>query len=490
MDRNNLILVVDDDEDNLLLLKLKIKSLGYQVITAMSGFEAIKLAEKEEPDVVLLDVRMPDMDGFEVCRHFKNNEKLMNIPVIFLTALTNEKDLVKGLDLGAQDYIVKTFEIEELAARIKVALRIKSLQSQLMTENRKLEAILENIPEGVFTIDKDGRILQWNKGAETITGYLCKEVAGQDFRNIISFFNDKKTPVEEIYDISSIIRKGLKLTLDRDELYLLSKERQYIPVTLNFSPIISDGKTTSLVVTLYDLSRQKAIEKMKEELLVTVSHDLKTPLAAIRGFIEMLFHPAYKGNEEKREEILKKIRTASSSLIRLINNLLFLHKMDSDFTKVSLSEFSLVELLSTVVETFTPTAEDKCLDLVSEVPGGIDVCADREKIEEVLYNLISNSIKYTDREGKILVSAVETDEGVRISISDTGRGIASEELKKIFKKFYQAGKTRNGHGLGLYICDRIIRAHKSRLFVESTEGSGSVFHFQLKSARKQKKGKQ
>jgi two-component system, cell cycle sensor histidine kinase and response regulator CckA len=483
MDKDARILVVDDHEDNLKLLELKIRSLGHSVMLARDGVEALEVARKVIPDVVLLDIKMPVMDGFEVCRRFKSEELLKDIPIIFLTALTNESDLVKGLELGGQDYMVKPFEIQELAARLKVALRIRYLQQQIMEENKKLEAILESIPEGILTINQDGIILQWNKGAEYITGYILEEAQGKDYRDLIKIFNEKKIPLDEISDLERIISFRQLFPIDRDDLYLLSKERRHIPVTITFSPIVTEGKVSSVVIKIQDITRQKEIEKMKEDLLMTISHDLKTPLFAIRGFIEMILNPKLKDDKVKQEAILQKIRTASVTLIRLINNLLFIQKAGSGIGHFNFSEFSLGELTNEIVETFGAFADERDLDLKSEVPGNIIVHADREKLEEVFYNLINNAIKFSKNGGSIRISAEARDVDVRISITDTGKGIAARDRKKIFQKFYQVKDSKNGHGLGLYICDRIIKGHGSKIMVESTEGEGSRFYFSLKKAK-------
>ncbi|MGV8119050.1 MAG: response regulator [Candidatus Xenobiia bacterium LiM19] len=187
------ILVVDDQVDNLKILELRIRALGYSVMLAQSGIEALEIAKREIPDAVLLDIRMPDIDGFEVCRRLKQDEHLKDIPIIFLTALSDEKALVQGLELGAQDYIVKPFEVQELTARINVALRLRGLQTKLMEENNRLEAILENIPEAIFSVNLDGSILLWNRGAENLTGYLFNDVKDRDYREVIRLFDEKKT---------------------------------------------------------------------------------------------------------------------------------------------------------------------------------------------------------------------------------------------------------------------------------------------------------
>jgi len=477
------ILVVDDQVDNLKILELRIRSLGYSVILAQSGFEALEIAKREIPDVVLLDIRMPDIDGFEVCRRLKQDEHLKDIPIIFLTALSDEKALVQGLELGAQDYIVKPFEVQELTARVNVALRLRGLQTKLMEENNRLEAILENIPEAIFSVSPDGSILLWNRGAENLTGYLFEEVKDRDCREIIRLFDEKKQAVTALNTLNFTLESKDGKTLEKDELFLQNRERKLIPVSISFSPVESEGAVASVVVTIQDISRQKEIEKMKEDLLVTISHDLKTPLSAIRGFIEMLLSPKFTSDQEKQTAILKKIKTASVSLLKLINNLLFLYKAGSGYARIIRSDFSLGTLTEEVADTFLALAQEKRIELRNGITADTIVYADREKIEEVFYNLISNAIKFTDEGGRVDIETRTEKEKVIISVSDTGRGIPEKDRKKIFQKFYQTRDSRNGHGLGLYICDTIIKGHGSRIIVESTEGVGSRFTFTLKKGK-------
>ncbi|MHC9539579.1 MAG: response regulator [Vulcanimicrobiota bacterium] len=477
------ILVVDDQVDNLKILELRIRALGYSVMLAQSGIEALEIAKREIPDAVLLDIRMPDIDGFEVCRRLKQDEHLKDIPIIFLTALSDEKALVQGLELGAQDYIVKPFEVQELTARINVALRLRGLQTKLMEENNRLEAILENIPEAIFSVDLDGSILLWNRGAENLTGYLFNDVKNLDYREIIKLFDEKKHAVTELYNLAFPLDNTSRINLEKEDLYLQNKERKLIPVSISFSPVESEGTIASVVVTIQDISRQKEIEKMKEDLLVTISHDLKTPLSAIRGFIEMLLSPKFTSDQEKQTAILNKIKTASVSLLKLINNLLFLYKAGSGYARITCSDFSLGALTDEVVDTFLALAQEKKIELSNTISNDTIVYADREKIEEVFYNLISNAIKFTEDNGKIEIESHAEKERVIISISDTGRGIPEKDRKKIFQKFYQARDSRNGHGLGLYICDTIIKGHGSKFTVESREGSGSRFTFSLRKGK-------
>ncbi len=477
------ILVVDDQVDNLKILELRIRALGYSVLLAQSGIEALEIANRETPDVVLLDIRMPDIDGFEVCRRLKQDEHLKDIPIIFLTALSDEKALVQGLELGAQDYIVKPFELQELKARINVALRLRDLQTKLMEENNRLEAILENIPEAIFSVTLDRIILLWNRGAENLTGYLFEEVKGRDYREIIKLFDEKKHPVNELYNLTSTLDATVRENPEKEDLYLQNRERKLIPVSISFSPVESEGSISSVVVTVQDISRQKEIEKMKEDLLVTISHDLKTPLSAIRGFIEMLLSPKFTSDQEKQTAILKKIKTASVSLLKLINNLLFLYKAGSGYARIICSDFSLGTLAGEVVDTFLALAQEKNVELGNDISNDTFVYADREKIEEVFYNLISNAIKFTEDGGKVAIEAHVEKDRVMISVSDTGRGILEKDRKKIFQKFYQTRDSMNGHGLGLYICDTIIRGHGSKILVESREGVGSRFTFGLKKGK-------
>jgi two-component system phosphate regulon sensor histidine kinase PhoR len=233
-----------------------------------------------------------------------------------------------------------------------------------------------------------------------------------------------------------------------------------------------------------DIAKLEKLERVRSEFLANVSHELRTPIFSIQGFIETLIDGAVDDPNVNRE-FLRKAYEHSERLSVLLNDLIEISRIESGEMRMSFRYFDISPFLAKVVEELLPKAEKKSLELV--LPAGskeVLVLGDKERIRQVLYNLIDNSIKYTDPGGKIEVGFEELPNSVRLFVRDTGVGIAEEHLSRIFERFYRVDKDRSrslgGTGLGLAIVKHIIEAHNSRVDVKSEPGKGSEFSFTLK----------
>jgi signal transduction histidine kinase len=231
--------------------------------------------------------------------------------------------------------------------------------------------------------------------------------------------------------------------------------------------------------------RLKELDRLKSDFVSNVSHELRTPLTAIKGAVDLVLREVPGPLTEKQIHYLTRVRSNTQHLAGLINDLLDLSKIESGRIDVRSSRVSVGGLLHEVVETLRPVAAEKAIVLEAITPEpSIMVWADRDKINQVLMNLIGNAIKFTAAPGKVTVSASRNcKEGVQVSVSDTGPGIAPEEKEKIFEKFYQIadleGAKPKGTGLGLAICKALVELHGGKIWVESEEGRGSTFSFTL-----------
>ena len=386
---SNRILVVDDTKVNLDILVDTLKD-DYVLSVATSGQRALQQAKLYVPDLVLLDVMMPGMDGFEVCRKLKENPETRDVPVIFITALAESQAVVKGLESGAVDYITKPIDPPEVRARVSTHLNLLRARQDLERQTEELEAS--------------------NK-------------------------------------------------------------------------------------------RLRELDDIKSSFLSSVAHELRTPLTSILGFAILVrkdfqkhfgkLTKADKALEEKALRIqdnLTVINSEGQRLSRMINDVLDLTKIESGRIEWSNQPFTVEPMIRLATQavssllTGNPAVELK-VEMDDNLPR---LCADRDRIQQVLINLLHNAVKFT-RQGSILLKAEVVKSGmVRLSVRDTGIGIPKVELEKIFNKFHQVitddtllPNHAKGTGLGLPICKQIVEHYGGRIWAESVLGKGSVLSFEL-----------
>ena len=253
------------------------------------------------------------------------------------------------------------------------------------------------------------------------------------------------------------------------------------------SPVLdAEGEVRGVVAVLRDITAQKELERMKSNFLSVVSHELRTPLHSIKGFVEIILMGKTGPVTELQEDFLKTVRTQTTSLQRMIDDLLEFSRMEAGRVRLHLGEVSLPVVAQAVAAKLAPLAEEEGLQLGVEFPAGLpEIDADRSRLEQVLTNLVENALKFTPAGGLITVSAVQVGDRVRLTVADTGIGIPPDEQERVFDRFYQVdGSERRayrGTGLGLSICKHIVERHNGRIWVESDglAGHGSRFHVEL-----------
>jgi signal transduction histidine kinase len=251
------------------------------------------------------------------------------------------------------------------------------------------------------------------------------------------------------------------------------------------SPVLgASGQARGVATVLRDITSQKELELMKSNFLSVVSHELKTPLNSIKGFVDIILMGKTGSVNETQADFLRTVREQAAHLQRLIDDLLEFSRLDSGQVKLHLTDVSVAEVATTVTDKLKPLADQGQLRIVNEVSAGIaTIEADRMRIEQVLTNLVQNAIKFTPPSGAITLRAEDLGEEIQVRVSDTGIGIPAPELTRIFHRFYQVDSSSTRHyrgtGLGLTICKHIVEYHHGRIWAESEEGKGSTFFFVL-----------
>ena len=482
------ILIVDDVPGNIKMLA-DILIDDYTILTATRGQTALRMASEQRPDMILLDVAMPDMDGFEVCQIIKATPLTENIPVIFITVMDSTLDEQRGLDVGAIDYITKPFSRAIVASRIRNHLERLRLHSWN-------QWILNAVGEGLYGLDLEGRLTFVNPAASRMLDWTAEDLIGKEHTIFHHALPDMDPGDSAHAPIHQSVTEGV--TTHVEKAIFKRKDTAQFTVEYTASPIHEYGKIKGGVVVFREiterlrmaddlrLSREKAeaANRAKSEFLANMSHEIRTPMNAIIGLSDLALGIALP---EKALDYLTKIASSSRLLLRIINDILDFSKIEAGKMTLESAPFNLGDLFDNLGNMFRESASDKGIELNMSVVHAVSpfLVGDETRLQQVLMNLVNNAVKFTEQ-GEIDVRAApleQSDTAVRMafSVRDTGIGLKPEDIARLFEQFTQADgsitRRFGGTGLGLSICKRLVEMMKGEIQVESTLGEGSVFYF-------------
>jgi two-component system phosphate regulon sensor histidine kinase PhoR len=362
-------------------------------------------------------------------------------------------------------------EIGEFAVTLnKMAQGIEDKIKEIKTQNQKLTAIFNSMIEGVIVIDKAGYIISVNPTIEKIFSIFKKDVEGKVFLEAI-----RNNDIAEV--ISSALKRGESVS---SEIALIYPVRRVFEV--NATPIFDNNVISGCLVVVHDITEIRRLETVRSDFVANVSHELKTPLTSIKGFVETLLEGALDDKENNRN-FLKIIHDHAERLNSLVDDLLSLSHLESKEITLNKKSFNLRSQFEKVISGFKSQLKKMGIDIKNDLSASISINADKDRIEQVLTNLIDNAIKFNKEKGSIRIYAQEENGKIRVSVEDSGIGIPEKEIARIFERFYRVDKARSrelgGTGLGLSIVKHIVELHGGSVGVESTEGLGSKFWFML-----------
>lgn len=519
------ILAVDDTQDNLRLLSSMLTVLGYKVRSVTDGRMALKASQASPPDLVLLDINMPEMDGYEVCQRLKADGLTCDIPVIFISALHEAVDKVKAFAVGGADYITKPFETEEVLARVQHQLSLQKLKKQLKEQNEQLQqeicdritveealrisedkykhlyeqsqfraselsAIIDNMVDGLLVVDCSDIVTQFNPAMCKMLGLKKEAIVNRDFRECFNY---------EISELILSLRVAPRQILTV-ELNLPNHRVGQAVATSIFRGELADcdlGSCFGLIILIRDITSEKEIDQMKTDFISNVSHELRTPLTSILGFATLIrkklhetIFPTVPPDHNKAQrsilqidENMEIVIAEGTRLTHLINDVLDIAKMEAGEIEWKMEILTASEILEHSLAATSALFDQKGLELVKEIEVELpSIKGDRDRLIQVIINLISNAVKFTDR-GCIICKVNKIKAHLVFSVCDQGIGISPADREKVFEKFKQVGDTLidkpKGTGLGLAISKEIISYHGGKIWVESEIGKGSTFSFTL-----------
>lgn len=398
-------------------------------------------------------------------------------PIELVTRVAQQ---ITNLNYKSRVHIRKRDEIGQLGQAINRMADSLQLQMNRILENEsRLKSVLENMVSGVIMIDRDGRIALLNRSAEEILGFSSQELLGK-----------KYDEAKQQYEFTQLIQECIEIREHiREEMIFYYPSERILEIHLiPLSP--AEEEWAGMLIVLHDITAVRRLERMRSEFVANVSHELKTPIAAVKGFAETLLAGALNDKETARS-FLQIIFDESERLNRLIGDILELSKIESKRIPLQFSPVHLHTFVSNCLNVMNTEALKKSIELDMQVPEDIYMEADEDRLRQILINLLSNGINYTPEGGKVRVKAEQIISGgegaepdhVRLTISDTGIGIPKKDLPRIFERFYRVDKARSrssgGTGLGLSIVKHLVELHKGTIRVESEVGMGSKFIIDL-----------
>ena len=382
--------------------------------------------------------------------------------------LTQAARRIAAGELEQKIPVVTSDESGQLAKAFnEMSASLKDSVAEISEEKSKLTNILSNIADGVIMTDSEGCLLLANRAAERMFDFEAKGTIG---KHLIETVRD--------YEIDRTLKACLETAKEQTAQLDFGPSKRFLRVIA--VPLMTDGLIGSLLL-FQDLTELKSLQTMRRELVGNISHELRTPLAGIKAIVETLQDGAVSDKKVARD-FLARIDTEVDRMTQTVTELTELSRIESGGGGLDLQTVNLNSLVGDVIARFKPQAERKGVTLSANLFTDIPlVKADKDRIYQVITNLVHNAIKFTSQNGEVNISTELSENSVLVKVCDTGIGISKEDLPRIFERFYKADKARAGEGagLGLAIAKHIVQAHGGNIWAESQEGKGSTFFFSL-----------
>jgi PAS domain S-box-containing protein len=455
------VLIVDDDPALLEALPeaLRLRMGEVTVETCDSAPDALARIAVEDYDAIITDIKMPGMDGLALLDEIQNLRP--ETPTLLITGHGEHDLAIQALRRGAYDYIQKPIDREYFTASLSRAIEKRSLARRVELQRLELERhahVLEHVGDGVFVVDREGIVRFWNLAAEQITGIALGRAVGTPARQLLGGWDEASPsiPVAGGGRPKRHLARMLPFEVDGREVWL---------------SLCGVDVADATVYSFQDRTDERVLDKVRDDFVATASHELRTPLAAVYGAAQTLRRHDFALDEAGRERFVSLIVDESERLGRIVNDILLANQLDVGALEVRSEVFDPGELVDRVVEAAR-----------THVPSLPPVASDRDRVRQVLTNLLENAIKYSPAGGRVEVGVSSNGDMIRFFVRDEGLGIPEDEQKRIFDKFYrldpQMAGGVGGTGLGLYICNELVQRMGGRIWVESA-GEGSTFQFEV-----------
>ncbi len=466
------ILVIDDSRPVCQYIKRVLEKKGYEVHLAFDGESGVRQAMELLPDLVLLDKELPGLHGFAVSRILRRYQETSFIPILMISSDNSSRERIQGLEMGADDFISKRIPVDELDSKIRAFMRIKDLQDRVLRERDKLSEVFKLLHEPIVICDARDRIVLASHVFLNLF-QMPREIAA--LRTFTEILTTLGVPADEIRLLAeeTCLERRLSVQIDGDEKVL----------TAMSSPMMLGDDEPARAVIFRDITQQIANERIKADFHSMIAHDLRSPLSVIQGYVTLLAGGRAGGLNDTQREFLAGIESKVGEITSLLNDFLDINKIDAGFVNLNRCAMSLNAVTDDAITDLSLLAVSRGIQIV-RVPSAPLVLVDGDplRIKQILLNLISNAIKYNVDEGTVRIDFEPGATTVEVAVSDTGGGIAPEEIPSLFQPYRRVGASERrvrGVGLGLVIVKKLVEAHGGTVGVTSEPGRGSCFRFTL-----------
>ena len=505
MDKGKIV-VVDDD---------KIVTSAFATLLKVEGFrdvhffneplEALEFLKCNAPDLVISDFLMPSMNGLDFLGEVK--QLYPEVSRILLTGYADKENAIKAInEVGLYRYIEKPWDNDDLIINIKNAIERSYLLAQLNDKiaeleiakselekysqnleqiveertlelqqtNAKLAGIVNYSADGIIILNEQGFIEQVNPACENFIGFDSKKILDTSFDEYIY---SKKTSI-----FKELSKNDNNELLLRDFSIKNPLSNTVIPVELSVARINPDNELKRYVCVIRDVTEQKKSDRLRDDFIATLTHDLRTPLLAAIQTLQFFLDGVVGELDEKQKLLLSTMQKSNEDLLGLVNALLEVYKYDAEQLVLNKTRFNIYDLAKAVYDELLPLAINKNIKFEIDCSDkNVEIFADKCELRRVICNLCGNAINYTPQEGIITITIRFEQRDLIFSVSDTGFGIPAEDIPNIFQRFSQgtSKKRSTGTGLGLYLSRQIIESHGGKIWLESVLNKGSEFSFLL-----------
>ena len=360
--------------------------------------------------------------------------------------------------------------------------KVEEQTEEIREQKEKLVRILQGVGDGLFVVDENYKVIMFNPAAEKISGFLVNEIIDKRYDDVLKFIYEENGKIND-----GFIKKAFKtgeIQQMKNHTLLVTKTGKRVPVSDSAAPLKDEqGKVIGCVIIFVDISQEREVDRMKTEFVSLASHQLRTPLTAIRLFIEMLSNEKAGKLNKKQKEYVVDIEESTKRMIKLINSLLNVSRLETGRLKINPRPENLESFINNIIQEVQPLADKKKVKVIFKQPEKMSlVSIDANLMRQVIHNLIVNAINYSDPEkGKVNVTLEKEKKGYLIKVKDNGVGIPKEAQSRIFQKFFRADNVikikTDGSGLGLYVSNMIIKATGGKIWFKSNEdGQGTSFY--------------
>lgn len=479
------VLVVDDEKGIRDGSERIISRMGCKALTAKNGEEGLDIVGRTDVAIVLLDLKMPGIDGMEVLKRIQAKDQ--DILVIVITGFATIETAIEAMKRGAYDFVPKPFEPDQLRivvnrAREKIWLKkeTEKLESErrrnladLGTEKSRIHTIIDSIPNGIVVTNADGQVVLMNPAFCRLLDLAADTAIGGQISGYL--------PDEGLCRLIVEISSGRHVDFDDIPTYEFSVGGDRFLMARGRPVLGERNACLGAVVTVIDITNMKVLDRLKSEFVAKVSHELRSPLSTIHEQLALVLNDLMGQLSESEEHLLARAKEKTQGLISTIGDLLDLSRIESGTTCQEPKPIQLEDLLSNIVDFLGTRARTKEQTLSLDRPTDPlpSIKADPLALESIFGNLITNAINYTQNGGEIVVKADMTGINLRVRVIDNGFGLEARYLDKIFDRFFRVknDKTRfiTGTGLGLPIVKGLVEALKGRISVESVPDKGTTF---------------